>query len=96
MWKLIKWLFFLSVIALIVLWVSGYKIAGKNISEHVKGIIGAKTYHEGVKDIRSLVGEAIKAVGDAISPEVTPEEQKELENVIKKELEKEGTKSPSQ
>jgi hypothetical protein len=86
MWKLIKWLFFLAIVAIVVLYVTGYKIGGKTINEYFKAVVGAKSYDEGVKDIRSLVGEAIKAVGEAVSPEVTPEERKELEDVIQKEL----------
>ena len=86
MWKLIKWLFFATIVAIVVLYVTGYKIGGKTINEYFKAVVGAKSYDEGLKDIRSLVGEAIKAVGEAVSPEVTPEERKELENVIQKEL----------
>jgi hypothetical protein len=95
MWKLIKWLFFIALIALIVLWITDYKIGGKSVKDYFKGVVGEKTYDEGVKDIRSLVGEAIKAVGDVVSPEVTPEEQKELEGVIQKELGKGGGPAPA-
>lgn len=86
MFKLIRWLFFLAIVAIIVLVVTGYKIRGKTIQDYARGVVGAKTYDEGVKDMRSLVGEAIKAVGEAVSPEPTPDEKKELENVIQKEL----------
>lgn len=86
MWKLIKWLVFIIIIAIVFLAVTGQKIGGKTVTDYIKGIVGAKTYDEGVKDMRSLVGEAVKAVGDAISPEPTVEEKKELENVIQKEL----------
>ncbi|PIU58193.1 MAG: hypothetical protein COS89_01660 [Deltaproteobacteria bacterium CG07_land_8_20_14_0_80_38_7] len=92
MWKLIKWLFILGAILLIVAMVKGYKLGGKTVQEHVRGFIGAENYNDGVKDIRSLVGEAIKAVGDAVSPEVTEKEEQELKNVIKKELEEAGHK----
>jgi len=87
MFKAIKWLFFIVLIAIIVLWATGYKIRGKTVSDYARGIVGAKTYDEGMKDMRSLVGEAIKAVGEAVSPEPTKEEKEELEGVIKKELE---------
>ena len=86
MWTLIKWLVFIVIITLIFLAVTGQKIGGKTVTDYIKGIVGAKTYDEGVKDMRSLVGEAVKAVGDAISPEPTSAERKELENVIQKEL----------
>lgn len=87
MFKLIKWLIILAIVAIIVLWVTGYKIRGKTMSDYARGIVGAKAYDEGVKDMRSLVGEAIKAVGEAVSPEPTQDEKKELEDVIKKEME---------
>jgi len=86
MFKAIKWLFFIVLIAIIVLWATGYKIRGKTVSDYARGIVGAKTYDEGMKDMRSLVGEAIKAVGEAVSPEPTKEEKEELEGVIQKEL----------
>lgn len=86
MWKLIKWLVFIVIVAIIFLAVTGQKIGGKTVTDYIKGIVGAKTYDEGVKDMRSLVGEAVKAVGEAISPEPTADERKELENVIQKEL----------
>ena len=88
MWKLIKWLLLLAIVAIIVLAVTGYKIRGRTIQDYARGIVGARAYDEGVKDMRSLVGEAIKAVGEAVSPEPTQEEKKELEGVIKRELER--------
>jgi len=94
MFKLIKWLFILAILAVIALAATGYKIGGKTVVEHFKSIVGAKAYDEGMKDMRSLVGEAIKAVGEAVSPEVTQDERKELENVIKKEME--GSKTQQQ
>lgn len=96
MWKLIKWLFFIAIIAFIVLWITDYKLDGKSVKDYVKDVVGEKTYDEGVKDMRSLVGEAIKAVGEAVSPEVTPEERKELEGVIQKELGKGAEPAPEQ
>ncbi len=86
MFKLIKWLIIIAIVAIIVLWVTGTKIRGKTMADYARGIVGAKTYDEGVKDMRSLVGEGIKAVGEAVSPEPTTDEKKELENVIKQEM----------
>ncbi len=86
MFKAIKWLIFIAIVTIVVLWVTGYKIGGRTVSDYARGVVGAKAYDDGVKDIRSLVGEAIKAVGEAVSPEPTPDEKKELEDVIKKEL----------
>lgn len=90
MWRLIKWTFTLVVVLFIVCWVKGYKIGGKTVPDYFRGIVGAKTFDEGIKDIRSLVGEAIKVVGDVITPEVTEDERKELEKLIKQEIKQEG------
>lgn len=96
MLKAIKWLIIIALIVFIVLWATGYKVGGKTVSDYIKGVVGAKTYDESVKDMRSLVGEAIKAVGEAVSPEVTPEERKELEKVIKNELKQGSEGEPKQ
>lgn len=96
MFRAIKWLIVIALIVFIVLWATGYKIGGKTVSDYIKGVVGAKVYDESVKDIRSLVGEAIKAVGEAVSPEVTPEEREELEKVIKDELKKGSEGEPAQ
>jgi FtsZ-interacting cell division protein ZipA len=94
MFKAIKWLIIILIVAIIVLWITGYKIRGKTMADYARGIVGAKTYDEGIKDIRSLAGEAIKAVGEAVSPEPTADEKKELEDVIKKEMETPQTAAP--
>ncbi len=88
MWRFIKWLIFLAIIAGIVLAVTGYKIKGKTIQEHLAPITESKVVKEGVKDIRSIVGEGLKAAGEAISEDVTDSERKEFEGLIKKELNK--------
>ncbi|MFH1874535.1 MAG: hypothetical protein ABH859_05045 [Pseudomonadota bacterium] len=93
MFKLIKWILILIILAIIVAAVTGYKIKGKTVTDHFRQIVGAQTFDEGLKDIRSLAGEAIKAAGDAISPnanEATEDEKKQLENIIKGELKQEA------
>ena len=88
MWRLIKWLFFLAIIAGIVLAVTGYKIKGKTIQEHLAPVLKSRVVKEGVKDIRSIVGEGLKAAGEAISEDVTDSERNEFEGLIKQELKK--------
>lgn len=88
MWRLIKWLFFLSIIAIVVLWFTGWKVRGKTIQEHAKPILEKKIVKEGIKDIRSLVGEGLKAAGEAIGDDVTDDEREQLNDVLKKELRK--------
>jgi|GEM_PF-1224204 len=86
MWKLIKWLFFLGIIAVIALAITGKKIRGKTIEEHLGPILQSKVVKEGIKDIRSIVGEGLKAAGEAISEDVTDDERKQLDDVLRKEL----------
>lgn len=88
MWKLIKWMFFLAVLAGIVLAVTGYKVRGKTIQEHLQPFLESKPIKEGIRDIRSLVGEGLKAAGEAISEDVTESERKQLDELVRKELEK--------
>jgi hypothetical protein len=86
MWSLIKWLFFLGIIAAVVLWFTGWKVGGKTIQEHAKPVLENKMVKEGIKDIRSLLGEGLKAAGEAISEDVTDEEREQLDRVVKEEL----------
>jgi hypothetical protein len=86
MWKLIKWLFFLAIIAAIIMMLTGEKIRGKTIEEHLQPIIGSKAFKEAVHDIRALVGEGLKTAGEVISEDVTEEERQQLTSVLKQEL----------
>lgn len=88
MFKLIKWLIFLAIIGTGILWYTGTKVKGKTVKEHLAPILESKTIKEGMKDIRSIVGEGLKAAGEAISEDVTDKERKELDNLVKQELEK--------
>lgn len=88
MFKLIKWLIVLGIIAGIALWVTGYKVRGKTIEEHLKPILEQKMVKEGIHDVRSIVGEGLKAAGEAVSEDVTDSERKQLDNLVKQELEK--------
>jgi len=91
MFKLIKWLLFIAIVAGIVLWITGYKVGGKTIQEHLKPVTETPMVKDAVRDIRSLLGEGLKAAGEAISEDITDSERKQLENVLKDELNK-GTK----
>lgn len=86
MWRLIKWLVFAAMIIGIFLWVTGYKVRGRTIQEHLGPLMESKAMKEGVRDIRALVGEGFKAVGDMISEDVTDSERKQLEDVLRREL----------
>lgn len=86
MFKLIKWLFFLAIIASVVLWFTGWKIQGKTLQEHLKPYLESKTVKEGIHDVRSIVGEGLKAAGEAVSEDVTTDEKKQLNDLVKKEM----------
>lgn len=86
MFRLIKWLIFLAIVGGIVLWFTGWKVGGKTIQEHAAPVLGNKMVKEGIKDVRSIVGEGLKAAGEAISEDVTDVEKEQLNEVLKKEL----------
>ena len=86
MWKLIKWLIFLGIIAAIALAITGKRIRGKTIEEHLDPILQSEIVKEGIRDIRALVGEGLKAAGEAVSEDVTDEERKQLDDLLRKEL----------
>lgn len=88
MWRLIKWLFFLAIVGALVMYFTGWKLGGKTIQEHLKPILEKKEVKEGIKDVRSILGEGLKAAGEAISEDVTDEEKKQLDDVVKDELQK--------
>ena len=86
MWKLIKWLFFLAIMAALWLAITGQKFMGKTIEEHLEPYIDSKLVKEGIKDLRQLVGEGLKAAGEAISEDVTEDERKQLDELVRQEL----------
>jgi len=88
MFRLIKWLVILAIIAAVVLAITGYKIRGKTIQEHARPVMKSKIVKEGIRDMRSLVGEGLKAAGEAISEDVTDSERRELEGMLREELKK--------
>lgn len=86
MWGIIKWLFILSIIAVIALALTGKKIRGKTVEEYMGPVMQSKAVKEGLKDIRSILGEGLKAAGEAISEDVTDDEKKQLDQVLRDEL----------
>ncbi len=86
MFKLIKWLIFIAIVTGLVLWFTDLPVKGKTFKEHVNEFKKTTLYQEGIKDMRALVGESFKAIGTEISGEVTDEERKELESLIKKNM----------
>ena len=90
MWRLIKFLLFTAILIGGVLTLTGYQIDGKTVPQFLRSFLTSKGTGEGVKDIRVMVGEAIKAVGAEISgQEVTDDERKKLDVLVQQELNKE-------
>jgi len=86
MFSIIKWLFLIAIIAVIALALTGKKIGGKTIEEYFGPIAQSKAVKEAIKDMRSIVGEGLKAAGEAISEDVTDDEKKQLDQVLQQEL----------
>jgi hypothetical protein len=86
MFRLIKWLVIIVILGSIALAITGYQIRGKTIQEHIRTVSEIKSVKTGIKDIRSLLGESLKAAGEAISEDVTDSEKEQLNDVLKSEL----------
>lgn len=88
MFKLIKWLVFLAIIAAAFMLLTGKKIAGKSLEDYLDPILGKGTVRNAIHDVRAIVGEGLKAAGEAVSEDVTTDERQQLDNLVKQELEK--------
>lgn len=86
MWSIIKWFFLIAIIGGVILWFTGVKINGKTIQEHAKPVLETPMVKEGIHDIRQIVGEGLKAAGEAVSEDVTDTERKQLDNLVKQEM----------
>jgi len=86
MWSIIKWLFLIAIIGGAVLWFTDVKIGGKTVKEHAGPVMESPMVKEGLRDVRQIVGEGLKAAGEAISEDVTDSERKQLDDVVKQEL----------
>ena len=86
MFRLLRWGFIAGFIILSFLAITGQKIGGKTVSEYFQGMLSNKEVSEGLKDVKVLVGEAMKAVGSELADEMTDEDRKALEKIVKVEL----------
>ena len=93
MFKLIKYLIILGIIVVAFFAITNRKIDGKTVGEHAKFITQSKFYRETIKDIRTIIGESMKAVGEAISEDITEDDAKELQKVIKENINGDKNKS---
>ena len=53
MWKLIKWLFLIAIVAAIVLWFTDIKLKGKSLKERYDDFKQTTLYKEGIKKYSS-------------------------------------------
>lgn len=90
MFKLIKWLILIAIVGGVVLWFTDVQVRGRTLKDRVQEFQKTQLYQEGMKDLRAIVGEALKALGEEVSGEVTDDERKQLENVIKNAMDSEG------
>ena len=88
MWSIIKWLFLIVIVGGAILWFTGTKIGGKTVKEWAQPVLEKPMVKEGLHDVRQIVGEGLKAAGEAVSEDVTDSEKKQLDNLVKQELEK--------
>ena len=86
MFKLIKWLLIIAIVAVIAWQVSGKRVSGKRPSDYTKAFAQSKFYKETLRDVRTIVGESFKAVGSAISDDVTEADSEALKNIIKQDM----------
>ena len=85
MFKLLKYIIILGIVGAIFLAFTDKKVGGKTVREHFDFITKSQTAKDMAKDVRVLVGESMKAVGEAISEDIPESDKKELENIIQKE-----------
>lgn len=84
-----RWLKKLLVLALMVLaaiFLMEHTSTGQKVKNYLMGFVKSDLFNEGVKDLQVLTGETLKGIGDKIQEGVTPEEQKQLDNVFKEKL----------
>lgn len=92
-----RWLKKLLILALLVLaaiFLMEHTTTGQRVKDYFAGFLKSDTFNEGVKDLKVLTGETLKGIGDKIQEGVTPEEQKQLDNIFKDKLMK--GKAPSE
>lgn len=89
MFSLLRKLIFLAILVIAVMWYFKIPFKGKTVQDHYHDFIAREDVQETIKDIRSLLGESVKAVGTEIAPpqeNVTDKEKQQLENVLKEEM----------
>lgn len=87
-----RWLYrlilLLGALALL-FWAAGYiPYQGKPLQQHVMEFLSSPGFDEGVKDLRSLFGQGLQVMGKKIEEGISSEDQKELKEIIQKDLTK--------
>lgn len=86
LFRWIRRVLFLAVFAALVWWGASYKVNGRSLVQVAKGFVGSKNFDEGVKDLKMFFGGFLKSVGEELQEDVTEEERKQLESIIRKEV----------
>ena len=79
----LKNLILLVVFGALIFWAANYKVQGRPLYKIAGGFIQSGNFKEGFKDMKMFVGGFLKSVGEEIQENVTKEDQKQLDNLIK-------------
>jgi len=90
----LKKLFFLALFVGLVWWAAHYKIQGKPLYKVAGGFIQSGNFKEGWKDIKLFVGGFLKTVGEQIQEDVTEEDRKKLDSMIKEKAKQGAQNEP--
>ena len=89
LFRWLKRLIFLAMLAGLAYLASGYvPWHGRPAREHVKAFFQSTQWKEGVKDMRTWAGQLLQIAGKKMEEGVTPSDQKKLDEVFIKDLEK--------
>lgn len=94
LWRWFKRLVFLGMLTGVAYVVSGKVMwHGRPVREQVQTFVQSTQWNEGMKDLRSWLGALLQLAGKKMEEGVTPEDQKKLDQIFQKDLQKqEATK----
>lgn len=89
LWRWFKRLVFLAVLAGVAYIAGGYvQWHGRPARDHILAFFQSTQWKEGVKDFRTWAGQLLQLAGKKIEEGVTPEDQKKLDEVFLKDLQR--------
>ncbi len=90
--RFIKNIVLLAMVVAATLYVANYKVGGKTVQEHVTEAYNSGLIAEGVKDLKTWVGDIFKTGQKVAKDNITEKDRAALENLIKNELKDNVTK----